>query len=380
VKKWLIAIVVYIGLIAVCCIAIYAVPFLGDKLERTYIAEYGRIDVTDEVSAFIVRDEKVYAASQPSRIKRAAEEGKLIIGNTKVVELTPDDAAIKAEKEAAYNEKKKGKSSKTPDAGRYTDIMTELGDSVTSTEDGTSKNAGYVSYHVDGAEAKLNTNDIDDLTYEDLKDLTGRSAIATPKSKCGTGYPVFKVVRNGRWYLVYYLDNKKAGKYSPGNTVTIDMDGQKVDVTVSQVETGKKQTKIVLSCKSFFDGFLEIRNLDTKVTVESAEGLMLENQSIVDAPDGKRGVFVKNKLGDHVFKPVRVKADDGRKCVAYSDIYMDDEGNYVETIGTYDEIIANPSDDDIKSLEKEHKKEKAEESKKQKEEAPPANAVPVTGE
>ena len=107
---------------------------------------------------------------------------------------------------------------------------------------------------------------------------------------------------------------------------------------------------------------------------------MLENQSIVDAPDGKRGVFVKNKLGEHVFKPVRVKADDGRKCVAYSDIYMDDEGNYVETIGTYDEIIANPSDDDIKSLEKEYKKEKAEESKKQKEEAPPANAVPVTGE
>jgi hypothetical protein len=45
-----------------------------------------------------------------------------------------------------------------------------------------------------------------------------------------------------------------------------------------------------------------------------------------------------------VFTPVRTKADDGTKCVVYSDIYVDEGGNYVETIGTYDEIIAEPSE------------------------------------
>lgn len=378
-KKWLIAIVVYIGLIAVCCIAIYAVPFLGDKLERTYIAEYGSVDVTDEVSAFIVRDEKVYAASQPSRIKRLAEDGKLIIGNTKVVELTPDESAIKAEEEAASEGKNKGKSGKGLTQGRYTDIMSELGDAVGTTEDGSSKNAGYVSYHVDGAEAKLSTNAVDELSYEDFRELTGRRALATPKTKCGTGYPVFKVVRNGKWYLVYYISNEEAEKYYPGDTVTVELDGQEVSAKISDVQEGKKQSKVVLSCKSFFDGFLEIRNIDTTVTVESAEGLRLEDQSIVEAPDGKRGVFVKDKLGNHVFTPVKVKADDGKRCVAYSDIYMDENGNYVETIGTYDEIIANPSDDDIKSLEKTNPK-KAEDKKTEKEEVPPRNTVPVTGE
>ena len=379
-KKWLIAIVVYIGLIAVCCIAIYAVPYLGDKLERTYIAEYGSIDVTDEVSAFIVRDEKVYTAAQASRIERIAEDGKLIIGNTKVVELTPDEEAIKAEEEAAAESKSKGKgkgkSGADQNKGRYSNIMAELGDSVTDTADGTSKNAGYVSYHVDGAEAKLSTNAIDELTYEDFRDLTGRSALATPKSKCGMGYPVFKIVRNGKWYLVYYLPVEDSGKYYPGDTVTVDMGGQPVTVTISQVQAGKKNAKIVLSCKSFFDGFLEMRNLDTKVTVERADGLVLEDTSIVDAPDGKRGVFVKDKLGNHVFKPVRAKADDGRKCVVYSDIYVDDGGNFVETIGTYDEIIANPSDDDIKSLEKTNPKKEQDTSQDQ----PAGNTKPVTGE
>ena len=67
-------------------------------------------------------------------------------------------------------------------------------------------------------------------------------------------------------------------------------------------------------------------------------------------------MFVINKLGEHVFTPVRTKADDGTKCVVYSDIYVDENGNYVETIGTYDEIIAEPSEEDIASLKKSNSK------------------------
>ena len=69
-------------------------------------------------------------------------------------------------------------------------------------------------------------------------------------------------------------------------------------------------------------------------------------------------MFVVNKLGKHVFTPVKMKADDGTKCVVYSDIYVDDEGNYVETIGTYDEVIAEPSEEDIASLKAKDNNEK----------------------
>ena len=81
---------------------------------------------------------------------------------------------------------------------------------------------------------------------------------------------------------------------------------------------------------------------------------MLDDSSIVTAPDGMRGVFVKNKLGEHVFKPVSAKADDGKKCVVFSDIYVDADGNFVETIRTYDEIVAEPTEEDIAGLEKSH--------------------------
>ena len=393
-KKWIVAFLVYVGLVSVIGI-----------FERTYIAEHGKIDVADEVSAFIVRDERVYVAAQKSKINRLADSNRLVNAGTKVVELTPteetldleamdedagseeaetkdkskadsakktDDKKAESDKDkksettdGKKDDKKSGKndSEKTEEAAeqdaklgirgsKYSGIMEELGDTYSVTEDGTTRTAGYVSYYVDGAEARLSTKAIESLNRSDLKDLTGRKAVKVPSKRCGQDYPVFKIVRNRKWYLVYYLKKEDAAKYTQGETVYIEVNDENVPVTVREVRDEGKNTRITLTCKTFFDGFLEIRSLDTKVTVESAEGLVLEDGSIVDAPDGKRGVFVVNKLGQHVFTPVRTKADDGTKCVVYSDIYVDEGGNYVETIGTYDEIIAEPSEEDIASLKK----------------------------
>lgn len=375
-RKWIFAILLYIGLIALCCIVVYAIPSVRGMLEKTYIAQYGSIDVTDEVSAFIVRDETVYAAGQKSMINRLAETDKLIKAYTQIVELTPTDADLemidgsesdnpvirgawdalpKTEEEPAPAEgEAAGEPEEKDRTGRYTKIMEDLGDNVVVTKDGVAADSGYISYYVDGAEAKLSTDAIDSLTEKDIKSLTGRRAIEVPDKHCGKGYPVFKVVRNSKWYLVYYLDNESAAKYYEGETVNIDINDEEVAVRVSRIESGTKTSKIVLSCKTFFPGFLEIRNLDTTVTINEAEGLVLDDSSIVTAPDGMRGVFVKNKLGEHVFKPVSAKADNGKKCVVFSDIYVDADGNFVETIRTYDEIVAEPTEEDIAGLEKSH--------------------------
>ena len=365
-KKWIAAIAIYAGLFAICVIALYAVPSVRGMLERTYAAEFGTIDVKDEVSAFIVRDETVYVAKQPSLINRLADPGELVRANSRVVELTPDESAIENEANKDYGSKGGTDSEAGPDT--YADILEDLGDSTGVTAKGYSKDSGYVSYYVDGAESKLSTASLDGLTYKELKELTGRSARELPKKKCKTGDPVFKITKNSKWYLVFWLSNKDAEKYVPGDTVTIDINGEPVSVTVNRVESGSKKSKIILTCKSFFDGFLEKRTLDTTVTLVSAEGLLLEDGSIVEAPDGRIGVFVKNKLGEHVFKPVCVKADDGTNCVVYSDIYVDADGNFVETLATYDEVIAEPSEEDIASLEADAKAKEEQQAKEKKSE------------
>ena len=368
-RKLIAAIAVYFGLIALCCIVLYAVPSVRGMLERTYIAEYGSIDVKDDVSAFVVRDEKVYVAGQASLINRLAEPDKLVKAHTKVVELTPDEESIEID-EAAEAAREAGKTGEDADdetaaAGKYTDMLEELGDAVRTTNKGYNKGAGYISYYIDGAEAALSTENLDILTKKELKSLTKRRAVEVPSRKCRSGYPIFKVVKNAKWYIIYYLSNEEAAKYEPGSSVTIDINGEPVDVIVSQVREEGDESRIVLSCKTFFDGFLEKRTLDTTVTLVSAEGLVLQDSSIVDSPDGRRGVFVKNKLGEHVFKPIKVKADDGKRCVVFSDLYVDSEGRFVETIATYDEIISEPTEEDLEALAEEVKeRQKAEAAEK----------------
>ena len=334
-KKWITAIALYLGLLAVCIIALYAVPSVRGMLERTYIAEHGTMDVTDDVSAYIVRDETVYAATRKSSVNRLSDANTLVKAYTAVVELTPKEGEDNSEV-----------------SGTYENIMLELGDAVKTTEEGYTKDPGYVSYYVDGVEGKLTVENMDELTQKQFKELTDRSAKETPKRNCNAGDPVFKIVRNSKWYLVFYTDSERAKEYTPGSYVYMNVNDEQIRVMVHSVQDAtEKYSRVTLECKSFFDGFLEERKLKTTVTIASAEGLLLRTSSIVEH-DGGIGVFVKNKLGQHVYKPVALMAVDGDRCVAYADVYLDEEGNFVETIRTYDEIITEPSEEDIASLDK----------------------------
>lgn len=331
-KKWIAVIALYLGLLAACIVVLYAVPSVRGMLEKTYIAEFGTLDVKDEVSAFIVRDEHVYVAKQSSDINRLIEAGELVKAASAVVELKPKENA-----------------DSTAESGSFEDIVTKLGKSAKETEKGYTSEAGYVSYSVDGAEAELTTERMGELTKADYQNLTELKPKQVPKRSCKKGEPVFKIVKNGKWYLVFYTSKENAARYREDSYASIDVQGEAIRVQVRRVEELESEARVMLECKSFFDGFLEARTMSTTVTLASSEGLILQTKSIVEH-DGKEGVFVKNKIGEHVFKPISVIARDGERCVAYSDLYLDDEGNFVETIGTYDEIIAEPSEEDLASI------------------------------
>ena len=373
-KKWIAAITVYAALLIACIIVIYAVPSLKGMLKQTYVTEYGKIDITDEISAYIVRDETVYVAAQDSKVKRVAKPDVLIKAGTSVVELTPveeNETAGEAGPDASQEEAEAAAEAngEAPDniSRKYTKVMEELGTNVVSTKSGKTKEAGYISYFIDGAEPLLSTDRLADISQSDFESLTKLRTIDTPDKDCGKGDPLFKVTDNRKWYLVFYIDNKAGEKYYEGRQVSVDVNGKNVPVSVAQVQAGKDTTRVTLSCKMFFEGFLQERTLKTTVTVASAEGLVLQDSSIVKKGD-QPGVFVKNKLGEHKFKPISVKADDGERCVVFSDIYVDEGGNYVETVKTYDEIVAAPSEEEIAELQKQAKKEAAEKAKKEAEE------------
>ena len=324
---WLIA---YLGLILLCVVVIYVIPSVRGMLVSTYLAEQGEINLTNEVEAYVIRNEKVYVAKNATTVKRIAEEGQLYKAGSRIVEMSGEGLPANGD--------------------TYTQILSKLGKRIEKTSSGNTKYAGYIVYKVDGAESKFRKAKMKKLKHEVLDEYASLGLKNTVKGQCAAGEPVFKVIKNGKYHLVFYVDNDSAKRYYEGQTVSVNLNGKDVDADVSFIKKVGEETKIILKCGMLYDGYLTDRKVDAVITTSGAKGLVIKDKSIVKK-DKKQGVLVKNKLGDYIFKPICIKADDGENCVVYQDIYMDEKSNFVETISIYDEIVENPSEKDVADAE-----------------------------
>ena len=330
-NKWFL-IILYVAAVILCIVLIYVVPSVAGLLENTYIAENGEIEISDEIEAYVVRDETVYGAGKACDVNRLAKSGDLVRAGTSIVELSGQGRVEMRDSSKAITE--------------------ALGESLAISEAGATGVAGYVSYTVDGAEGKLCSSNIGKLTKEEYDSYCSSSTIKTITGKCAKNEPVFKITANGDWWLVFFTDEETAKRYEQDNNVRLVVGNENVSAYISSVKKYKSgDYQVVICCSVFVKNYLKARTMKAKVILKSASGLTLYNKSLCEK-DNVVGVLVKNKNGDKVFTPVNVLADDGEKCIVSEDIFMDEEGNFVETIGIYDEIITSPSKSDIEKAGK----------------------------
>lgn len=320
----------YIAAIIVCIITIYVVPSIEDILEKTYIAEPDVIVKSYDVEGYIVRDETVYVSNKAGSINRLIDSGKLVKGGSRVLEIS-------------------GKGKDSPNADLEA-ALRSLGKGTTISPDGISTEAGYISYAIDGMEGKLNSENLEKYDSNMYKEYAQPGLCKLDSKKCSDGEPIFKTTRNGEWWIVFFEGASAAKKYQEGEAVDIEINGETAKAYVKSISKvkGSNEHRIVLKCNVFLKGYLELRKADVKITTESAKGLIIEKKSIVTKKKQK-GVLVKNKLGENVFKPIYIKAEDSEKCAVSEDYYMDEKGNFVETLKVYDEILASPDEDDVKN-------------------------------
>ncbi len=330
-KKWTV-LTLYIGLLVVLGVIIYAVPSLLGLLDRTYITEYGEVQVTDDVSdAWIVRDDTVYGAKENSDVAALVKEKKLVKGKSQVLSM-----------------KSGGNNTLGP---KYMNLKQKLGDAMKSTN-GYCVGGGFVTFTADGEEGTLTPSVLDKLTEDDLKSI-GNDSIDLTVSSCSEGQPLFRVTKNGRWWLVFFTDEATAKKYAVGAEIRTTMNDKAVDTTVRSVDSikGTDQVRIVLSCKEYHPSYLTERKVSLSNRIESDKGLLVQEESIIKV-NGQKGVLVKNKVGRNYFVPIKIKASDGETAAVYEDLYMNSKGEFVETLNNYDEIVQSPSKSDIKEAKK----------------------------
>ena len=84
-----------------------------------------------------------------------------------------------------------------------------------------------------------------------------------------------------------------------------------------------------------------------KLITTDIDGIIIDNKYLT-TKDGKTGVYVVQTTGDPKFVQIKALGTDGEKTVVSENTFYDEEGQMVETVKVYDEILKNPEADDGK--------------------------------
>lgn len=292
-------------LLAALYIGIYIIPKVSDIFVETYVAEYGTLEIGEESEALFVRTERLYTADNSGEVDRAVSGGSLMRRGSRIVTVGGQ--------------------------GYY------------------SGEKGIVSYFYDGLESVLTPENMDTVESSFLQQIKQKPQEGDPdytvrkctSAEAHTGDKLFKIVDNSKWYIICWLDQDKKEDYQAGGTVLADFGdetGELIKMKVSDTALQGEKLRVILSCNRYYPGFQKLRTRACKLIRSDRSGILLETDSITEV-SGQKGVFVVNKYGGYDFTPVRILSQDGNVTVVEKNYYQDAEGNMVETVQNYCEVL-----------------------------------------
>ena len=139
--------------------------------------------------------------------------------------------------------------------------------------------------------------------------------------------------------------------------ITVRFDDERADDVVftdEKISEEGEKWKLLLSSNRYYKYFAKFRDLDVKLITTDIDGIIIDNKYLT-TKDGKTGVYVVQTTGDPKFVQIKALGTDGEKTVVSENTFYDEEGQMVETVKVYDEILKNPEADDSKDSDSKSK-------------------------
>ena len=313
-------IILYLLVIVGLCIAIYAVPKVTGALTSTLIVEYGSLRTTDEVTVYFSRTETVYAADRTGRVNYYVGQATQVRRGAKVLSISAGDASNPSGEIAKLTQRLSGAAVTSPDYAMPIN--------------------GCVSFFADGYEAMFVPENLQNLSFTDMKDLEGEPVNLT-RDSANKGEPLFKLCDYTKWYITTWILPGDSYKYEVGSTVEVAMEKGTISAKVTALEDEGDQWQLILETNRYYEDFPTARRADATIIASEYSGVIIPNASITTVEE-QPGVYVKSKTGEYNFTPIKIITSDGENSVAYPGTYIDAEGKQVGTVDIYDEILRVP--------------------------------------
>ena len=334
---------------ALAIIALYVVigivPSLTGALTGTELVEFGSLQISDDATCYIIRDETVYTAAETGNMDPYIEEGTQIKKGTDLFAFTATDDVVPEEDPAEETDAEDADADAEGDqestaGSKYDRLVRRIKVNIAPDSGFVSQRKGVISYHVDGYEDYFDFDDLDKLSRKNTEALDIEPVDIKRKS-CLAGEPIYKISNNSVWYILFWVDQEAISRYETGKTVTAQLRGEDIPATVISIREADDGWQVVLETNRYYSGFATDRVVEGTIINTDISGLLISNHCLTKQ-DGVVGVYVKNRTGDYVFTPVQVKISNGEQTVITEGQFLDSEGNLVNTVEIYDEVLADP--------------------------------------
>ncbi|MCL1983557.1 MAG: hypothetical protein FWG53_10815 [Clostridiales bacterium] len=305
-------------------IIIYAVPSVTGALTQTEVLQYGNLKATDDATCYFVRSERVYGAIRAGSINYYVGDAVHVKRGTRIL-----DVAYFAQSSA--NEE-----------SEYSGIINRLGDDQVLLADFISEFNGITSYYIDGYENYFTPETMRGLKYSEVSRLDA-GPVNVVRDSTAKGEPLYKICDNREWFMVCWVDAGNVSKYVRDKSVAVELPAGEVKATIVDIIEDGDRWLIILRTNRYYEDFSRVRSAPATVTTSNYSGIIIRNESIAAKGDDI-GVYVKTKSGTYIFKPVKIITTDGQNSLVEVSYYYDD-GNRVDTVNIYDEILKTPSHD-----------------------------------
>lgn len=196
---------------------------------------------------------------------------------------------------------------------------------------------GILSYKIDGVEKYFTLNNLGSITVKDLEKLQIKDDIGIPK-QAQIGQPVVKIINNFEWYMICVIDTDKVKSLKQSDKLYIVLnDGTNIPARVYNIKNDEKgKSLLTLYLTTNLEQFYSLRKADVKIILNDYKGLKVPSSSIIYR-NGKRGVMVVDK-GIAKFKEVDLVGFDND----YAVVQEQDSITGKNGLSLFDEIITNP--------------------------------------
>ena len=349
-KKTKRAIFIYIVILLLLFTIVEVLPKVTDIFETTQVLEPGTLTLSYETKGYFVKTEEIGVAADSGEIEYPVTEGTVVKKGAEVVSVKAD-------------------SSKDSESTRFSDCMDRLKGYDGLVDSCSASISGVFSLSIDGYENYLTPEKMEKVKRETVESQSYRTT-DLKRSSVIKGEPIFKISGDDVWYILCWIDKENVRNYQEGNEVTLQLPDGDVDATVYKVKKDGDDYRVIFFLDVYYKSFASSREEDMKVVASDSSGLIVSNKAIVEK-NGKKGVYVKNKNGNYIFKQIKVIATDGKDSVLSDAAFTDENGKQITTVNVYDEVLRHPGNALEEDLKKEANKEKntknTEESTEQKE-------------